>query len=37
MLTFVIGGYDRAFCLAVPPADYVLHNSLFLDRALSIT
>ena len=29
MLTFVIGGMT-GFLLAVPPADFVLHNSLFL-------
>jgi cytochrome o ubiquinol oxidase subunit 1 len=29
ILTFVIGGMTGVL-LAVPPADYVLHNSLFL-------
>ncbi|MFW2618773.1 cbb3-type cytochrome c oxidase subunit I, partial [Klebsiella pneumoniae] len=29
MLTFVIGGMTGVL-LAVPPADFVLHNSLFL-------
>src|SRR3546814_2352018 len=32
MLTFVIGGMTGVM-LAVPPADFVLHNSLFLIRS----
>ena len=33
MLTFMVGGMT-GMLLAVPPADFVLHNNLFPDRPL---